>query len=201
MRGFESPLLRHIGASFVLAPMFFPTNCTDRELVTDMAKKEKQKVETEPKPEPKKPPKVPKDGNPLLKILTILLILVGVGELALVGYYGFGVFQSNRAMRQYEAEQEALREEQLSRGTTAGSSFGPTLKVENGTVTWRREDDRPTGGTAAPSEGTPVSSQNDGEQQLARISVPIIPYLLADMGEDQEKQTATPLTDGTNTAA
>jgi len=31
--------------------------------------------------------------------------------------------------------------------------------------------------------------------------VPTIPYLLADMGEDQEEQTATPLTDGTNTAA
>lgn len=158
-----------------------------------MAKKKKQEaeVEAEPKPVPKERPKVPKEKNPLLAILTILLILVGAGELGLCGYYGFGVFQDFRAMRQYEAEQKAREEAQAARGTVVGSTFGPTLKVENGTVTWRRETDQLTGSSLSDQTQTAAPSQSGsgGEDSRSRISVPNIPYLLADMGEDEESQT------------
>lgn len=172
-----------------------------------MAKKKKQEAEAEPKPVPKEMPKVPKEKNPLLTILTILLILVGAGELGLCGYYGFGVFQDFRAMRQYEAEQKAREEAQATRGTVVGSTFGPTLKVENGTVTWQRETDQLTGSSLSDQTQTAAPSQSGsgGEDRQFRISVPNIPYLLADMGEDEEtqppEQGTVPPTDGSSTAA
>lgn len=155
-----------------------------------MAKKKKQAPEPEQKLEQKELPKVPKEGNPLLTILTILLVLVGLGELGLWGYYGFGVFRDTRALRQYEEEQQALAEDRKSGGTAAGGSFGPTLKVENGSVTWRREEDRPIGGggTLPQEEAASLAQGGDDGTRLARISMPKIPYLLADMGEDTQAQ-------------
>lgn len=145
-----------------------------------MAKKKKDEQPAEPAPERREPPKLPKERNPLLTVLTILLVLVGVGELALWGYFGFSTFQANRALRQYEAEQEAAAEERASRGITAGSSYSARLKVENGQVTWRREDALPAGGGTA--SGTTMSQDGGGtqaDQSQSRISVPNIPYALA----------------------
>lgn len=117
-----------------------------------------------------------KKGNgPLLPILTVLLVLVGLCEAALWGYFAFASFQANRALRQYEAEQSG--QEQAARAAGA-SAYGPRMKVENGQITWRLEDDiDPTaGGTAAPA-------QNGGGQAASsagRIAFPKIPYALAE---------------------
>lgn len=143
-------------------------------------KKDEQPVEPAPAPERKEPPKLPKERNPLLTVLTILLVLVGVGELALWGYFGFSTFRANRALRQYEAEQQAAAEERASRGLTAGSSYSARLKVENGQVTWRREDDLSAGGGT--TSGSAMSQNGGGaqaDQSQSRISIPNIPYALA----------------------
>lgn len=90
-----------------------------------MAKKKKEEQPAEPEQKQRELPKVPKERNPLLTILTLLLVVVGIGELALWGYFGFSTVQVNRARRQYEAEQKAAAEERASRGTAYASAYGP----------------------------------------------------------------------------
>ena len=64
-----------------------------------MAKKKKEEQPAEPEQKQRELPKVPKERNPLLTILTLLLVVVGIGELALWGYFGFSTVQVNRARR------------------------------------------------------------------------------------------------------
>lgn len=140
-------------------------------------------------------------AGPLRVILTILLVLVGIGEVALWGYFGVGTVRNNIALRQYEARQRALEEERAARGTVGGSSYGPNLKVENGTVTWQREDWISAG--TSQSAGGPAPVQEERPKRLSRLYVPRINYALAEMDtEDQiqspgEDQTAGETGDGT----
>lgn len=170
-----------------------------------MAKKKKEEQPAEPEQKQRELPKVPKERNPLLTILTLLLVVVGIGELALWGYFGFSTVQVNRARRQYEAEQKAAAEERASRGTAYASAYGPRLKVKNGQGTWRIEDeDRlPAGGGT--TSGT-TASQGGGAQtdpSVRRIYMPKIPYALAQQETDTPApvQGAEPLNEGDTTPA
>ena len=125
-------------------------------------------------------------GNPLLVILTVLLVLAGVGELALWGYFGVATVRSNLALRQYESQQRALEEERAARGIVGGSSYGPNLKVENGTVTWQREDWISAGNSQ--SSGGPSPAPEEKPKRLSRLYVPRIAYVLADMGTEDDPQ-------------
>ena len=155
-----------------------------------MKKKDKQPEEasqTENQAaESPKPPKLPKDRSPLLIFLTILLVLVGLGEAGLWGCFGLGTYRNSLALRQYEAQQKAYQEERASKGVLGGSAYGPNLKVENGVVTWQRED-KLSGAIRLPSQelGYP---KDGGEKRLSRLSVFRVPYALADM----EEETAQP---------
>lgn len=170
-----------------------------------MAKKKKDEQPAEPAQEQKKPPKVPKERSPLLTVLTVLLVVLGVGELALWGCFGFSSFQANRALRQYEAAQKAAAEERAAQGITAGSAYGPRLKVENGQVTWRLEDeDRLSlGGGTTPGTTTSQNSGAQDSQSQYRIYIPKIPYALAeqDTGTQPPAQNAGSQDDGTTTPA
>lgn len=157
-----------------------------------MAKKKKNEQPAEPEQEEKKPPKAPKERNPFLTLLTVLLVLAGVGELALWGYFGFASFQANRALRQYEAEQSG--QEQTVR-TAGASAYGPRMKVENGQITWRLEEDEDIDPTAG---GTASPAQNGGGQTASSggtIRFPEIRYALA-----QQETEAAPssVADGGN---
>lgn len=162
-----------------------------------MAKKKKNEQPAEPEQEEKKPPKAPKERNPFLTLLTVLLVLAGVGELALWGYFGFASFQANRALRQYEAEQQAAAEERAAQGIVYGSAYGPSLKVENGQVTWRREEDENIDPTAGGASAETAASQGGGGQTgQSRIYIPRIPYALAEQEKDVQ---AAPLGEGAST--
>lgn len=156
-----------------------------KRLVDGMAKTKEKAPETAPEQEKAESPKAdkPAKGNgPLLPLLTVLLAIVGVAELALWGYYGLGVVQDMSAARQREAERQARAEELAARGPVASSTYGPGLKVENGRVTWRWEDDLPT--VSAPVEdGMETPFREDG-LRLSRLPVHKIPYLLADQGAE-----------------
>ncbi len=126
--------------------------------------------------EPSEATEKPKEKKEiLLPILTALLILTGIGEAVFWGYYGFSAHQNSLAVRRYEEQQKAREEERASLGITGGSTFGPSLKVENGTVTWRREEPA----SVPSSGGTDVPRREDG-LRLSHYSVPKIYYTLAD---------------------
>ena len=147
-----------------------------------MAKKKKNEQPAEPKPELRQLPELPKERNPLLALLTVLLVLVGVSELAVWGWFGFSAFQSSRAQRQYEAEQRAAAEERAAQGIVSGSAYGPRLKVENGQVTWRLEDEDQLPAGGGTSSGAAVSQGGGAQagQSQSRIYIPKIPYALAE---------------------
>lgn len=171
----------------------------------NVAKKKKNEQPVEPEQEQEQEqrelPKLPKERNPLLTVLTILLVLTGVGELALWGYFGFASVQANRALRRYEAERQAAAEERAAQGIVYSSAYGPSLKVENGQVTWRLEDEDilpAAGGTAADT----AASQGGGEQAgtaSPRLQIPKIPYALAEQDSQLSAQGDVSLGDGTRT--
>ena len=167
-----------------------------------MAKKKKkneQPAEPEPEQEQRELPKLPKERNPLLTVLTILLVLAGVGELALWGYFGFASFQASSALRRYEAEQQAAAEERAAQGIVSGSAYGPSLKVENGQVTWRLEEDEDIDPTAG---GTASPAQNGGGQttpSTGLIRFPKVPYALAEQDTESSSQRTAAAGDGTGT--
>lgn len=167
-------------------------------------KQDEQQVQTEPaqaKQDPlelleqqamAKNQKQKKGNGPLLPILTVLLVLVGLGEAALWGYFAFASFRANRALRQYEAEQSG--QEQTVR-TAGASAYGPRMKVENGQITWRLEEDEDIDPTAG---GTASPAQNGGGQTASSggtIRFPEIRYALA-----QQETEAAPssVADGGN---
>lgn len=165
---------------------------TEEQPAPDTPAEEQQTVETEEgtsespdTSEPAEEKKEPKKGF-LLPVLTFLLILVGIGEAVFWGYYGFSAYRYNLAARRYEEQQQAMKEERISQGITGGSSFGPSLKVENGTVTWKREE--PITGPA--TERPDVPRREDG-LRLSRFSVPKIHYTLADT-DVEDKLPETP---------
>lgn len=143
------------------------------EEAQEPAAKPEQPAESQPsKPEEPQQPK--KKRELLLPFLTLLLIVLGVSEAAFWGYFGFSSYRSSLAMQRYEEEQRALEQEQAAGGIRGGSAYGPNLKVENGTVTWQREDWVSAGGNAL-SSGTPVPLP----EEERRISSYGIPYTLA----------------------
>lgn len=138
-----------------------------------------------------KPEETPKDPNRrsiLLPVLTILLVLVGIGEAIFWGYFGFSAYARSLARERYEQQQKALAEEQVSKGIKGGSSYSPNLKVENGTVTWEREK-REYAESSQPTSTSATPRREDG-LRLARLPVFKIPYLLAEMDTDGELPSA-----------
>lgn len=130
------------------------------------------------------PEETPKDSNRrsiLLPVLTILLILVGIGEAIFWGYFGFSAYASSLARERYEQQQKALSEEQAAKGVRGGSSYSPNLRVENGTVTWEREN-WGYAGSGQPTNTSSILRREDG-LRLARLPVFTIPYLLAETDE------------------
>ena len=147
-----------------------------------MAKQKKNDPPAEPKQVDS--PKLPKQGSPLLTILVILLVLVGVGEAALWGYWGFGTYRANQALKLQEKQREA-EEEQTGGGVAAGSALGPGLKVENGVVTWQWEDEL-DGGAGLPALSAGFT-QSGGEKRLSGLWVPEINYVLAEQETDVQR--------------
>lgn len=149
-----------------------------------------------PKPEQNKqaPPEKPKKKLELLiPFLTLLLIVLGLSEAAFWGYYGFSSYRHSLALEQYEARQKALEEERAARGITGGSAYGPNLKVENGTVTWQREDwiSAGSGGSMSPAGPVQVQPSQPEEKRLSGIYVPQIPYTLAETETDGKQPSPT----------
>lgn len=137
-----------------------------------------------PESTPEESPKAPKQHNILLPVLTILLILVGIGEAVFWGYFGLSAYARSLERERYEQQQKVLEEEQASKGVKGGSSYSPNLRVENGTVTWEREK----WGYAQSSQPTNTSTtlrRKDG-LRLARLPVFSIPYLLAETDTEEE---------------
>lgn len=153
-----------------------------------MSKKEKKKEKAaEPskaEAEQQKPqvPKVPKEREPLRMFFTILLVLVGIGELSLCGYLGFSASRNIRSRQAYEDRQAEASGS--SRPSDRISYAGPWRTIENGVVVWEREDDSASGGTVASGQ---LPSGEDGEKRLSRLSVLQRHYALAEMdgGSDE----------------
>ena len=122
--------------------------------------------------------KEPKERN-ILPILTVLLVLIGIGEVIFWGYFGFSAYAHSLARERYEQQQKVLAEERA--GILGGSSYSPNLKVENGTVTWEREKWGYTG-SSQPSNTSTTPRREDG-LRLSRLPVVKIPYTLAEMDE------------------
>ena len=134
------------------------------------------------------PPKEKK--SLLLPCLTVLLILLGLGEAVFWGLYGLSSYQNARALKLYEERQQAMAEEREAQGITGGSAYGPRLKVENGVVTWQREDELPEW-NGQDIDGTAVALDK-GEKRMSTLSVPKIPYTLAQMETEQPEGEQPP---------
>lgn len=130
---------------------------------------------------PQETPKAAKQRDILLPVLTVLLILLGIGEAVFWGYFGFSAYARSLARERYEQQQKS--EEQSSKGV-GGSSYSPNLKVENGTVVWEREKWRYSG-SGQPANTSAGPRREDG-MRLSRLSVVNIPYALAEMDTDGE---------------
>ena len=136
---------------------------TKKEIKKEKTPSPEQAAETKEaaKEQPKKK-KEPKEGGALLTVLTLLLVLVGVGEMALLVYMGFGAYQGIRTQRAYE-------EQRASNSSTAPavaqvSYAGPWLTIENGQVTWRNENSpfrSDLGSTATIPDSTGGSQDQD----------------------------------------
>ena len=79
-------------------------------------------------------------------------------------------------------------EERLAKGITGGSAYGPWRKVENGTVTWQREELLADGGSQ--EDGGP--SPEKAPTRLSTLSVPIIPYVLAEQEWSSSEKEQSP---------
>ena len=121
--------------------------------------------------------KQPGQGNFLIPFLTVLLVMLGIGEAVFWGYFALSAYSQSLARERYEQQQRALMEEQTSKGIRGGSSLSPNLKVENGVVTWEREKWAYTG-SSQPSNTSTGPRREDG-LRLARLPVASIPYTLA----------------------
>lgn len=132
-------------------------------------------------PEQGKKPELPQEKHLLLNVLTILLVVVGIGELAALGLCGFHLYRGMLVKQQYEAQlAEAVSGTAQSASTV--SYGGPGLKIENGVVVWQREDELPAGGVSG--VGATVDTAVGGGQSrdivYANLSVPVIHYRLAE---------------------
>ncbi len=127
--------------------------------------------------EPGKKPELPQEKHLLLNILTILLVAVGIGELAALGLCGFHLYRGMEVKRQYEAQLDGTESRPAQIASTV-SYGGPGLKIENGVVVWQREDELPAGGAS----GTDQLSGNgqSGNIVYAGPSVPMVHYRLAE---------------------
>lgn len=141
-------------------------------------KSKKEKTESKaPEPERRPVPKVPKEREPLRTFLTILLVLVGLGEAALLGYVGLCARDGIQARRNYEAQLASTPSETVP-STGAGSYAGPWLMIENGVVTWEWEGGRPAG-LQQPAQQLPEASNQDSEKRLSNIFALMWSYELA----------------------
>lgn len=142
-------------------------------------------------PEQPSEQKQPGQGNVLIPFLTVLLVLLGIGEAVFWGYFALSAYSQSLARERYEQQQRALMEEQTSKGIRGGSSLSPNLKVENGVVTWEREKWAYT--WSSQSANTTSGPQREDGLRLARLPVASIPYTLAkeDTAADTQRNTQT----------
>lgn len=138
----------------------------------------------QPQEEQAQPPDPPKQSNLLLNLLTILLVVLGIGEAALLGYVGFQAFLGIQARDRYLAQQPGTQVDEPQQ-LSGASYLGPRLQIENGVVVWRSEDN-PLGGTGGGTSPTQTAGTGEGETtRLANMSVPLIGYRLAQEDEEQ----------------
>ena len=152
------------------------------EILEDAPGASPQTMPDAPPPEgtedvPQESSKDPKRRDILLPVLTVLLILIGIGEAVFWGYFGFSAYARSLARERYEEQQRVLEEERASRGL-GGSSYSPNLKVENGTVVWEREQWRYSGSGQAAN--TAAGPQREDGVRLSGLPVIKIPYTLAE---------------------
>ena len=152
-----------------------------------MSKKSKKAKEAPkaPGPEKRAVPKLPKEREPLRTFLTIMLVLVGTGELALLGYMGLCAREGVQTRREYEAQQTG-QTSGTSSGTILASYAGPWLRVENGVVTWEWEEGRPAG------LQKPGEPEQEKEKRLASITTLTWNYALAEMDEPETENPENP---------
>lgn len=136
-----------------------------------------QAPEQAPEAKPTEPEKPPKEKRRLvLPVLIVLLIIIGISEVIFWSLMGINSYRIDRARQRYEERLAAAEAEREAQGIIGASAYGPGFKVENGTVTWRWEDEIPT-----PEAGSIQSTS--GEKRLSRLYVPQINYALADQSE------------------
>lgn len=94
--------------------------------------------------EPAKPTEPPKEHkNILLPLLTTMLVIAGIGEIALCGYIALGAYGNVQVQRTYEAQVEAAQaQNNLNQDTAASSSPDPSRAEANGDATELPEEKR-----------------------------------------------------------
>lgn len=144
---------------------------------------------------PEESQKKPRQSNILIPLLTILLVLLGIGEAVFWGYFALSAYSNSLARERYEQQQKALAEEQASKGIRGGSSYSPNLKVENGAVTWEREK-WAYAGSSQPANTSAAAPRREDGPRLSRLAVIRVPYLLAKMDTEEEVPSPQPETAG-----
>lgn len=115
---------------------------------------------------PKMPPK--EEKSILIPLLTVLLVLIGIGEAVLCGYITLGAYQGIQAQKEYEAQLEAARAQNNSnQGTVTSIYYGPWRKEINGEVVWLLEDDLAAEAEREQNENQePSASTSSGEETV-----------------------------------
>ena len=127
-----------------------------KRVVNKMAKEKKEKKKKKDNEEQaegqKAQVKVPKESNPLLTVLTLLWVLVGLGEIALMLFIGISAYRGSLARQAYESQLAENPTQQTAPGSSKASYAGPWLMIENGEVIWRSENS-PLGGVSQMQTG------------------------------------------------
>lgn len=144
---------------------------------------------------PEETQKESKKRDILIPVLTVLLVLLGIGEAVFWGYFALSAYSSSLARERYEQQQKALAEEQASKGIRGGSSYSPNLKVENGIVTWERED-RAYAGSSQPANTASATPRREDGLRLASSPVIRVPYRLAEPATEEEAPPPQPAAGG-----
>lgn len=110
----------------------------------------------------KAPEKVKKERSILIPILTVLLVLVGIGELVLIGFLGLSAYRGIQERKDLEAQQAQDDPSETAPVSARASYSGPWRKVEAGTVVWTWEEDQPPVTTLGQSQ--PTGTGGDGAQ-------------------------------------
>lgn len=94
----------------------------------------------------------PQKRDPILILLTVLLVIVGVAELGLLAFAGIRTYQARSSQAAVSDGEEPGDGTDGERRVGRATYSGPWIRVEEGVVVWRWEDDG-TGGLGGGTSG------------------------------------------------